>query len=187
MSGQKIGYIRVSTVEQNLDRQLDGLELDKVFEDKVSGSTKDREGLTSMLNHIREGDTVYVHDISRMARNTQNLLELVETITNKGVTLKFLKESLTFTGDKANPMNELMLSMLGAVYQFERSMILERQREGIAKAKEKGKFKGRQPSIDSEKVKMLLNEGLSLAKTAAAAGVSVSTVQRVKREMKAAQ
>lgn len=187
MSGQRIGYIRVSSVDQNLDRQLDGLELDRIFRDSVSGSTIDRQGLTSMLDHIREGDTVYVHDISRMARNTKHLLELVEVITSKGVTLEFLKESLTFTGDRSNPMNQLMLAMLGAVYEFERSMLLERQREGISKGKAKGKYKGRKSTIDKDKIMLLLSEGLSLTKTAKASGVSVSTVQRVKREMKAAK
>ncbi|CAI3962334.1 recombinase family protein [Alteromonas macleodii] len=179
----EIGYIRVSTVEQNTARQLDGLALDKVYTDKCSGKDTDRPQLKVMLEHLREGDTVHVHDISRMARNVGNLLDLVESLRNRGVTLKFHKENMTFTPDKNDPMQELMLTMLGGIYQFERSMILERQREGIAIAKAEGKYKGRPKSIDRERVKQMLEDGISIRKIAAQLSISPSTVQAVKKEM----
>ena len=173
----------MSTVEQNTARQLDGLALDKVYTDKCSGKDTDRPQLKVMLEHLREGDTVHVHDISRMARNVGNLLDLVESLRNRGVTLKFHKENMTFTPDKNDPMQELMLTMLGGIYQFERSMILERQREGIAIAKAEGKYKGRPKSIDRERVKQMLEDGISIRKIAAQLNISPSTVQAVKKEM----
>lgn len=179
----EIGYIRVSTVEQNTARQLDGLALDKVYTDKCSGKDTNRPELKVMLEHLREGDTVHVHDISRMARNVGNLLDLVESLRNRGVTLKFHKENMTFTPDKNDPMQELMLTMLGGIYQFERSMILERQREGIAIAKAEGKYKGRPKSIDRERVKQMLDDGISIRKIATQLNISPSTVQAVKKEM----
>ena len=179
-----VGYIRVSTVEQHTERQLDGVALDKVFEDKCSGGTTDRPQLKALIEYVREGDTVVVHDISRMARNVSDLLELVDLFNSKGVTVAFKTEGLTFTGED-NPMQQLMLSMLGAVYQFERSMILERQREGIAKAKEAGRYKGRKKKIDDVQILESLKSGLSIRKTAAALGISISTVQRAKQSMNA--
>ena len=118
----QVGYIRVSTVEQNTERQLDGVQLDRVFEDRCSGKDTNRPKLAEMLAYVRAGDTIHVHDISRMARNLEDLLALVKDINAKGIAIQFHKEHLDFTGE-ANPMQELMLSMLGAVYQFERSMI----------------------------------------------------------------
>ena len=125
-----VGYIRVSSVDQNTERQLDGVALDKVFEDKCSGKDTQRPALQQMLDYVRDGDQIIVHDISRLARNLEDLLGLVKNLTAKGVAVRFNKENLLFTGE-ASPMQELMLSMLGAVYQFERSMILERQREAV--------------------------------------------------------
>lgn len=180
MSGQKIAYKRVSTHSQSIDRQLDGMTFDKEFVDYVSGSTRERQELNRMLQHIREGDEVFIHDISRCARNLQHLLELVKEITSKKVKLHFVKESLTFTGDKSNPMEVLLLSLLGSVYQFERSMMLERQREGIAKAKSKGKYKGRKPTVDKGAILELLAEGNSMRKVATMTETSLSTVTRVK-------
>lgn len=177
-TGKTIGYVRVSTVDQNTERQLDGLTVDKVFEEKASAKTADRPQLQAMLEYVREGDSVLVHDISRLARNISDLHALVDQITGLGVTLRFVKESLTFSADGSDPMSQLMLSMLGAVYQFERSIMLERQREGIAKAKAAGKFKGRPASIDADEIRKKLAEGLSFRKTAQALGVSLSTVQR---------
>lgn len=180
--GQTIGYIRVSTIAQNTDRQLDGIALDKMFEEHASAKTMRRPKLEEMLEFVREGDTVIVHDISRLARNIRDLHDLVERITNKGVTLKFYKEGLIFTGDKKDPMSSLLLSMLGAVYQFERSILLERQKEGIAAAKKAGKFKGRPQSADRKRIYMMLDEGLSMRATARECDVSLSTVTRVKNE-----
>jgi DNA invertase Pin-like site-specific DNA recombinase len=177
-----IGYIRVSTIGQNSERQLADVKLDKVFEEKVSAKTMNRPKLQEMLEFIREGDTVIVHDISRLARNIKDLHELVETITERGVTLKFKKENLVFTGDKQDAMSNLMLSMLGAVYQFERSILLERQREGIAIAKKAGKFTGRPATVDTQAIIDALKVGNSISKTAALCGVSKSTVQRAKKD-----
>ncbi len=181
MIGKTIGYIRVSTVGQNTERQLEGIDLDKVFEEKASAKTKDRPRLNEMLEYIREGDSVIVHDISRLARNIQDLHYLVEEITAKGATLQFKKEGLTFSDDKKDPMSQLLLSMLGAVYQFEREIMKERQREGIAMAKAKGKFKGRPKTISNEEIMKVVSQGNSIAKTAEILGVSKSSVQRAKR------
>jgi len=177
----EVGYIRVSTVDQSSLRQLDNIDLDKVFEDKCSGKDTNRPQLHALINYVREGDAVHVHDISRMARNLEDLIRIVNELTQRGVKVSFHKENLTFTGI-SNPMQDLMLNMLGAVYQFERSMLLERQREGIKKAKEEGKYQGRKASVDREEIMALLASGLSIRKTAEAAGVAASTVQRVKAE-----
>lgn len=174
-----VGYIRVSTVDQNTDRQLDGLTLDKVFEDKCSGKDTKRPALQQLIEYVREGDTVVVHDISRMARNLEDLLSLVKMFNAKGVAVLFDKEKLSFTGEDS-PMQQLMLSMLGAVYQFERSMILERQREGIQQAKAAGKYKGGKPRVNTEEIKAALESGMSIRKVAESLNVGISTVQRVK-------
>mgnify|MGYP003665469111 CR=1 FL=1 len=177
-----VAYIRVSTVDQNTARQLDGLQFDRIFEDKVSGSTTNRAGLNELRDYVREGDSVHVHDISRMARNVGDLIKLIRDFNQAGVSVQFHKENLIFTGEDS-PMNSLMLTLLGAVYQFEREMILERQREGIEKAKQAGKYKGRKKALDYEKIKASLAGGLSIRKTAIALDISVSSVQRVKRSM----
>ena len=174
-----VGYIRVSTVDQNTDRQLDGYTLDKVFEDKCSGKDTKRPALQQLIEYVREGDTVVVHDISRMARNLEDLLSLVKMFNAKGVAVRFHKENLSFTGEDS-PMQQLMLSMLGAVYQFERSMILERQREGIQQAKAAGKYKGGKPRVNTEEIKAALESGMSIRKVAESLNVGISTVQRVK-------
>ena len=133
MKGQNVGYIRVSSVDQNSDRQLSDTSLDVVFEDKCSGKDTQRPQLKACLRHLRSGDALHVHSIDRLARNLKDLQTLVEELTGRGVTIRFNKENLTFTGD-ANPMQKLMLQMMGAFAEFERSMIRERQREGIAAA-----------------------------------------------------
>ena len=174
-----VGYSRVSTVEQNAERQLSGFALDKSFEDKCSGKDTNRPALKSMLDYVREGDVIHVHDISRLARNLEDLLNLVKQINGMGVSIKFHKENLTFTGE-TNPMQGLMLSMLGAVYQFERSMIRERQLEGIQLAKAQGKYKGRPTNTDlHQRIQLLKQDGLSLRNIAKECGCALSTVQRV--------
>jgi DNA invertase Pin-like site-specific DNA recombinase len=145
--GQKVGYIRVSSVGQNTERQLDGIALDRTFEDKVSGKSQDRPALQEMLAFVREGDEVIVHSMDRLARNLGDLLQIVKTLTGRGVKVTFQKESLTFTGEDS-PMANLMLGIIGSVAAFERSMILERQREGIALAKAKGAYKGRKAALN---------------------------------------
>lgn len=155
-TGQRVAYKRVSSTDQSTARQLDGMTFDREFEDKASGGSTNRPALEAMLKHIRAGDTVVVHSIDRLARSMADLLALVQTITKeKGCALEFVKESLRFSGDKANAMDELMLSMLGAVAQFERSMIRERQAEGIAKAKEAGVYRGGKPKLTQEQVRTL--------------------------------
>lgn len=138
----KVAYIRVSTVEQNEDRQFKAMEslgIDKYFTEKVSAKDTNRPQLKAMLDYVREGDTVYIKDFSRLARSTKDLLELVEHFNNKKVHLISLKENI----DSSTSSGKLMLTMIGAIYQFERENILERQREGISIAKEHGKYKGR--------------------------------------------
>lgn len=141
--GEHIAYVRVSTVEQNESRQLEALEMykiDKWFTEKVSGKNTNRPKLQEMLNYIREGDTVYIHDFSRLARSTKDLLELVEFITvEKKARLVSNKESI----DTSTPTGKMLLTVIGAINDFERENLLERQREGIAIAKKEGKYKGR--------------------------------------------
>lgn len=176
---QKIGYIRVSTVDQRTERQLDGIKLDKTFTDKCSGSTTERPALQQLKDHVREGDVIIVHSIDRMARNLENLLELISYFNNKGVQIQFIKENMTFGGTETNPMQKLMLSVMGSVAEFERAIILERQREGIALAKERGAYKGRKPSVDREKVLELHREGVAKAQIAKRLGIGRATVYRI--------
>ena len=151
MTGQNVGYVRVSTLIQNTARQLDGISLHKVFEEKASGKNTDRPQLTACMTHLREGDILHVHSMDRLCRNLDDLRRIVKELTGRGVMVKFHKEGLSFTGEDA-PMSHLLLSMLGAVAEFERSIILERQREGIQIAKGEGKYKGRKPSLTTERV-----------------------------------
>ena len=139
----KVAYIRVSTVEQNEARQLEAMQgkgIEKYFTEKVSGKNTDRPQLQKMLDYVREGDTVYIHDFSRLARSTKDLLEIVELLNNKGVTLISNKENI----DTSTPTGKLMLTMIGAIAEFERANLLERQKEGIEIAKRQGKYKGGQ-------------------------------------------
>lgn len=152
--GQMIGYVRVSTLDQNTERQLEGMALDKVFTDKASGKDTDRPQLQAALEYVREGDTLVCHSMDRLARNLDDLRRIVDSLTSKGIAVQFVKESMTFTGaDSA--MSRLMLSVMGAFAEFERSLIKERQREGIAIAKTKGVYKGRKPAMTPEQVEAL--------------------------------
>jgi len=152
---QDIGYIRVSTDDQNTARQLDGVALDRTFEDKLSGRDTKRPALQEALAYVREGDTLHVHSIDRLARNLQDLLVVLTDLTSRGVAVKFHKEALTFTGE-ADPFQALQLQIIGAVAEFERALIRERQREGIALAKKAGKHLGRPGKLSREQVKELL-------------------------------
>lgn len=142
MTGKTIGYIRVSSIDQNPDRQLEGLTLDKKFIDKMSGKDTKRPQLEALLNYVREGDTVVVHSMDRLARNLDDLRRLVFGMTKDLITIKFIKENLTFTGEDS-PVSNLLLSVMGAVSEFERMLIRERQLEGIALAKKRGAYKGK--------------------------------------------
>jgi DNA invertase Pin-like site-specific DNA recombinase len=152
MTGKTVGYVRVSHIDQNTGRQLEGQELDKVFTDRISGKDTDRPALQQMLEYVREGDTLLVHSIDRLARNLVDLRQLVSSLLAKQVTVRFMKESLTFQPGANNQMNDLMLSMLGAFAEFERSMIRERQREGIELAKAEGRMKGRPTSLTPDQI-----------------------------------
>jgi len=155
--GQQIGYTRVSTIDQNSARQLDGLILDRTFADKASGKDTNRPQLEAALAFVRQGDTLVVHSMDRLARNLDDLRRIVLGLTKRGVKVQFIKEALTFANED-NAMSNLLLSVMGAFAEFERNLIKERQREGIAIAKAKGNvFKGRQPSLTPDKVKALLS------------------------------
>lgn len=154
MKGQRIGYVRVSTTEQNTDRQLEGLPVDRMFVDRASGKDVRRPALEDLMGYAREGDTVVVHSMDRLARNLDDLRQIVQTLTRKGVVIEFVKEHLRFTGEDS-PMANLMLSVMGAFAEFERALIGERQREGIALAKQRGAYRGRKPSLSADEIREL--------------------------------
>ena len=185
MTGKDIGYVRVSTHDQNTARQLDGIHLDKVFEEHASGKNTERPSLQACLEYVRDGDVLHVHSIDRLARNLQDLLSIVTTLKAKGVTVKFHKEKLEFTGTEEDGRREafqdLQLHIIAAVAQFERALILERQREGIAIAKKTGKYKtvGRKPVLSDEQVSELrskLQNGSAVSSLAKEYGVSRQTI-----------
>ena len=152
--GKRIGYIRVSSVDQNELRQLDGIEVDKRFTDKASGKDTKRPQLHAALDYLRDGDVLVIHSMDRLARNLDDLRRIVNDLTGKGVIVEFIKEQLTFTSED-NAMSKLLLSVMGAFAEFERALIKERQREGIALAKQNGVYKGRKPSLTPEQVQTL--------------------------------
>lgn len=174
----QIGYIRVSAVDQNTDRQLADIELDKVFEEKASAKDAKRPQLQECLDWLRHGDTLHVHSIDRLARNLVDLLAIIKTLTAKGVAVQFHQEGLAFTGDN-NPMQQLQLSMLGAVAEFERSLIRERQREGIAAAKAQGRKLGAPAKLNPEQIEAIrakLAAGASKKAIAQEYGISRTTL-----------
>ena len=151
MSGKTVGYIRVSSIDQNTVRQLEGIARDKTFEDFASGKDTKRPALVALKEFVREGDTVVIHSMDRLARNLDDLRKTVKELTGRGVKVQFIKESLTFTGEDT-AISHLMLSIMGAVAEFERSMIRERQAEGISAAKTRGVYKGRKPTVTDEMI-----------------------------------
>lgn len=180
----KIAYVRVSTVEQNEARQIEALEkynIEKWFTEKVSAKDTNRPKLKEMLDFAREGDTIYIHDFSRLARSTKDLLEIVETLKAKGINLVSNKENI----DTSTPTGKLMLTMIAAINEFERANLLERQREGIAIAKRNGKYKERKP-FASDKFDLLYNKYLhrDLNKTefAQELGISRPTLDKLIKE-----
>lgn len=152
--GKRIGYIRVSTFEQNPERQLEGKELDKKFIEYASGSSTDRPQLTLLRDYVREDDYIYIHSMDRLARNVKDLRALIDEFIKKGVTVCFVKENIIFDNSNS-PIGNLMLMMLGSFAEFELSMIRERQLYGIAQAKKAGKYKGRSKSITPEKMEQI--------------------------------
>jgi DNA invertase Pin-like site-specific DNA recombinase len=183
MLGQRIGYIRVSTLDQHVDRQLEGIEVDKTFIDKASGKDTKRPQLGLLMSFARAGDTVVVHSMDRLARNLDDLRRIVHTLTGRGVRIEFVKEHLSFTGDDS-PMASLLLSVMGAFAEFERALIHERQREGIALAKQRGAYKGRKKSLSQAVVAELrqrLTTGMSKAQVARELGISRQTLYQYLR------
>jgi DNA invertase Pin-like site-specific DNA recombinase len=149
--GKRVGYIRVSSIDQNTERQLEGVELDKTFTDKVSGKDVNRPQLMAALDYLRDGDVLVVHSMDRLARNLVDLRTLVDGLNGRGVQVDFVKERLSFTGEDTLAA-KLLLNLMGAVAEFERAMLKERQREGIAIAKKAGVYRGRKPSLTSERI-----------------------------------
>ena len=179
-----IAYKRVSTLQQNTDRQLAdcGIKFDKIFEDKMSGKNKNRPQLNKCLTFIREGDTLHVHSLDRLARNLVDLQKLVEQINNLGVIVIFHKEGITCDNGKSTATGTLMLQLLGAFAQFERSLIKERQQEGIKAAHRRGVLFGA-PRKQSEEtraaIKKAVNNGESIADVAKQYGTSRGTVYNI--------
>lgn len=157
--GKVFVYKRVSTVEQNLDRQLPDFEADVVMEEKLSAKDMNRPQLEMLLNVLSDGDEVHVHELSRLARSVKDLIDIVNKVVTSGASIKFHKEGLEFLPDtKSNPFQSLMLNLLGSIAQFERDLMLERQREGISIAKAKGVYKGKQSKFSDEDFKRIKAE-----------------------------
>lgn len=178
MAGQRIGYVRVSTVEQNAGRQLDGVALDFTFTDRASGRDANRPELQGLMKFVRDGDTLIVHSMDRLARNLDDLRRIVKELNGRGVKIEFVKEQLTFSGEES-PMATLLLSVMGAFAEFERSLIRERQREGVALAKARGAYKGRRPTLSEERrieLRRRAESGESKLQLAKEFGISRETV-----------
>lgn len=183
MQGQRIGYVRVSSFDQNPERQLEHVQVDQLFTDKASGKNTQRPELERLFAFVREGDIVVVHSMDRMARNLDDLRHIVQKLTKCGVRIEFVKEHLTFTGEDS-PMANLMLSVMGAFAEFERALILERQREGIALAKQRGAYRGRKKALSAGQVAELRRRagvGEQKAKLARELGISRETLYQYLR------
>ena len=154
VKGQKLGYVRVSSAEQNTGRQLEGIEVDRIFIDKASGKNTARPKFQEMLSYVREGDMIVVHSMDRFARSLKDLVTEVDQLVKRGVAIQFVKENITFTA-LATPMDNLMLQLMGAFAQFEREIILERQKEGIKIAAAQGKYKGRIHKLNPDQAQAL--------------------------------
>ncbi|MBK9119739.1 MAG: recombinase family protein [Phycisphaerales bacterium] len=187
--GQRIGYVRVSSYDQNAERQLEGVQLDRVFTDAASGKDTDRPELKALVAYAREGDTIVVHSMDRLARNVDDLRRVVQEQTRRGIRVQFIKENLLFTGEDS-PMANLMLTVLGAVGQFERELIRERQREGIALAKQRGVYRGRKRALSPERIAELrarVAGGEKKARLAREFGISRETLYQYLRESPATE
>ena len=178
-----VGYARVSTTDQSLEIQAEQLAaagIEKLFQEKISGAKRDRPQLGALLEYVREGDTVVVTKLDRIARSTKDLLDIIETLQRKGCAFRVLNINL----DTSTPTGKLMLTMLGAIATFEREMMLERQAEGISKAKAAGRYKGRKPTARSQAptIQALAAQGLTRQAIAEKVGVGIASVYRVLRE-----
>jgi DNA invertase Pin-like site-specific DNA recombinase len=181
MNIQNIAYCRVSSIDQNLARQkegMSGIDLDRVFEEKASAKDTNRPVLQECLNYCREGDILHVHSIDRIARNLRDLQDIVDQLVHKSVTVKFHKEGLVFNGND-DAMSKLMLQMMGAFSEFERSLIKERQKEGIAAARKAGKNFGRKKSLSVSQIaeiRQRASSGTPKTLLAAEYGISRTTL-----------
>lgn len=188
MDGQRVGYVRVSSFDQNPDRQLEAVSVTRTYTDKASGKDTQRPELDRLLAYVRDGDTVVVHSMDRLARNLDDLRRIVQNLTRRSVRVEFVKEGLTFTGDDS-PMATLMLSVMGAFAEFERALLRERQREGIALAKQRGAYRGRKRSLNAEQigeVQRRIAAGEQKARVAREMGISRETVYQYLRMSPAA-
>jgi len=183
ITGQKIGYARVSSKDQNLDRQTAALkkeEVFRIFTDTVSGSSTQRPGLDGALNYVRAGDQLIVVSMDRLARSLIDLHRLVDELTERGVSVKFLKEGQVYSKD-SSPVAKLMLGLLGSVAEFERAIIRERQAEGIAKAKARGVYKGRAKVLNEEQImqaRTWVSEGIPKAEVARRLDIGRTTLYK---------
>lgn len=186
MSGQHIGYIRVSSVDQNPDRQLNDVHLDKRFIEKQSGkSTKERKVWAECCDYMREGDTLHIHSLDRLARNIRDLIFIVEELTGSGVKIISHKETLTFTQEENDPMSKFLFHIMGAVAEFERALIRERQKEGIAAAKARGFKFGRPKALSDEdwqEAEYRIASGWPISHIARHLGVSRQLIYRYQKE-----
>ena len=171
------GYKRVSTESQNLDRQ--DFPCNEPFIETISGAKKDRPELERMIKWVRKGDEVHVWSIDRLARNLADLQSISSRINEKGATVRFLSENLTFSANDDDPFARLQLQLLGSFAQFERAITLKRQAEGIAKAKERGVYKGRKANIDVTEIKLLKDQGLGATAIAKKLNIARASVYRV--------
>ena len=176
----RVGYKRVSSAEQNLARQDLG-DVERIFEDKISGKNTNRDALQEMIGFVRSGDEVIVHSIDRLARDLRDLQNIIQQLNDKGVGISFLSERLTFTGKSDDAMSKLMLQMMGSFAEFERNIIRKRQAEGIAKAKERGVYKGRAKSVSDGKIVALKAKGYKVTEIAEEMGINRITVYRALR------
>ena len=180
MIGQRVGYIRVSSLGQNPERQLDGIELDRCFTDTASGKDINRPEFTACMAFVREGDILIVHSMDRLARNLDDLRKIVQLLTGRGVKVQFIKENMVFSGDR-EPIANLMLSVMGAFAEFERTLIKERQLEGIALAKARGVYKGRSKALNARQIALMqdrLSAGVMKSKIARELNISRETLYK---------
>lgn len=187
--GFRLGYVRVSTIDQNPDRQLQGIDLDKKFVDYASGKDTKRPQLDLMLQFAREGDVIIVHSADRLSRNPQDLRSLIDNLTSRGIHIEFVKEGWKFTGDDS-PISKLLLGVISHIAEFERELILERQREGIAEAKKAGKYKGGKKKLNDEKIEVMkqyLESKKSPSEIAEELGLATSTFYKYLKEIKQQQ
>ncbi|KAF6625937.1 recombinase family protein [Pantoea sp. EKM10T] len=177
-----VGYIRVSTADQHTERQLSGIELDRVFEDKLSGKDTNRPGFAAMMDYVRDGDTLHVHEMSRLGRNVLDILSTIEQLTARGVAVKFHKEGQQ--ADNSSAMGRAFLAMMATFAALERDLMLERQQEGYRAAQAAGRITGRGKGKDVDRpgIAAAIAAGASIRAIAKDFGVSPQTVQAIKKE-----